>query len=132
MQNENVSSNNAIISSGTNSVQPNIVQYHNIDQEYITITKDKLINKLNNHLSNAESKKTWWAPFGILVTLILVPITTQFKPTMGISAPILQAMCYWGIIIFIVLTLFTGWKSFKARKTSTNTIVSEIIAESKQ
>lgn len=131
MQNDKTLSANAVLSSGSGGIQPDIVQHNNIDQEYILITKDKLINKLNNYLSKLEDQKAWWAPFGMFITLVIVPLTTEFKNTVGIPAATLQAMCYFGIIYFLLATVRVGWKSFKAKDINTHKIIDEIIAESK-
>jgi hypothetical protein len=53
--------------------------HSNLSQEIIKITVDKLSLILRDYLSNIERRKEWISPFGILITLVVVFATTDFK-----------------------------------------------------
>lgn len=53
--------------------------HSNLHQEIIQITEDKLRLVLSEYLAVLEQKKSWIAPLGILLTLILVFVTAEFK-----------------------------------------------------
>lgn len=53
--------------------------HSNLHQEVIQITEDKLRLVLSDHLAVIEQKKSWIAPLGIFLTLILVFVTAEFK-----------------------------------------------------
>ena len=55
------------------------VVHSNLQQEVIQVTEDKLKLILNEHLANMEQRKSWVAPLGILITILLVFSTTTFK-----------------------------------------------------
>jgi len=71
----------------------------NIEQRLIQITEDKLKLILNEHVQNIEKKGQWVAPLGILITLIIVFATTEFKAAY-LTADTWKA-------IFIITTLLT-------------------------
>lgn len=53
--------------------------HSNTEQTLISVTEDKLRLILNEYLELIESKKTWLAPFGILLTILVVLTTSEFK-----------------------------------------------------
>jgi len=60
--------------------------HRNVGQELIEITEDKLKLLLAEHLSSIESRNTWHTPLALLITIVLVLTTTQFKESLGLSA----------------------------------------------
>lgn len=64
-------------------VQPNQITvgsiHTNTEQTLINITEDKLRLALLDHLSKVESKKRWHVPLGMLLALIPVLLTSEFK-----------------------------------------------------
>jgi|SRR5690554_1971714 len=73
--------------------------HSNVDQRIIQITEDKIKLILKGHLENLENKKAWIAPLGILVTLLAVFCTTDFKKAF-FSADTWQAF-------FVMATILT-------------------------
>ncbi|EGR1057293.1 hypothetical protein CGT81_03565 [Vibrio cholerae] len=53
--------------------------YNNTEQKLIQIPEDKLKLILTEHSSSIEKKGSWIAPLSILVTLLAVFVTTEFK-----------------------------------------------------
>ena len=51
----------------------------NLQQEIIQITEDKLRLVLNDHVTSIEQKKGWVSPLGILITILVVFLTADFK-----------------------------------------------------
>jgi uncharacterized membrane protein YqjE len=51
----------------------------NLQQEVIQITEDKLRLVLSNYLTALEQRKSWIAPLGLLLTIIVVFSTSTFK-----------------------------------------------------
>jgi hypothetical protein len=101
-----------------------ITEIHsNIEQKLIQITEDRLTLILNQHIKNLEMKNAWVAPLGILITLIVVFATTEFKKAF-VSADTWRAF----FIISTLLTIYWLIKSlitaFKAE--SINEIVDKI------
>ena len=51
----------------------------NTEQTLINITEDKLRLALLEHLGKVDSKRRWHVPFGILLALVPVLLTSDFK-----------------------------------------------------
>jgi len=57
-----------------------ITEVHgNLSQQVIKITVDKLSLILHRHASSIEQRKSWVAPLGIFLTILVVLITTTFN-----------------------------------------------------
>ena len=66
------------------------VIHDNTSQELISITDDKLRLILIDHLAKVDTSKAWQAPLGLVITIILVFCTAEFK-AFGLSADTWQA-----------------------------------------
>ncbi|MCB5288033.1 MAG: hypothetical protein LHW64_09540 [Candidatus Cloacimonetes bacterium] len=53
--------------------------HSNTEQTLISVTEDKLRLILNEYLSFVESKKLWIAPLSVLLTIVVVLTTSDFK-----------------------------------------------------
>ncbi|EHK2775604.1 hypothetical protein OL322_004078 [Vibrio vulnificus] len=53
--------------------------YNNTEQKLIQIPEDKLKLILTEHSTSIEKKGSWIAPLSILITLLAVFVTTEFK-----------------------------------------------------
>jgi len=73
-----------------------------LSQEVITITVDKLSLILFQHAATIEDKKSWIAPTGILLTIILTLLTTTFKD-------FIWSQSTWNAIFIISLVLVFIW-----------------------
>lgn len=77
----------------------------NLAQILITITEDKIRICLMRHLKSIEEKDKWLAPAGIIITIILTLITTDFKDFIFSKET-------WQSFFVIVLILAFGWLVF--------------------
>jgi len=78
--------------------------HSNLSQEIVQITVDRLKLVLQAHLKQMERRKEWIAPLGVLIALVIVFPTTEFRAFAGLKAETWQA-------IFIISTLiaFIWW-----------------------
>jgi hypothetical protein len=87
MNNDHSSQNNEAIISINNEINAKVKHYKNVHQNFITITEDKMKLILIKYLNEIEDKKLWMAPFGIFITLLLIPLTTEkFKDAFSTAA----------------------------------------------
>ena len=71
----------------------NVKEVHsNVGQEIIEITSDKLQLILNSSMASMISRKEWQTPLSILITIILVLCTTDFKEFIGLKAGVWTAV----------------------------------------
>lgn len=65
----------------------NVEEIHNnTSQEVITITTDKLKLALMGHLDNVSKKNEWHMPLSLLVGVVLVFCSAEFKAAFGLSS----------------------------------------------
>lgn len=60
--------------------------HSNLTAEVIEITSEKLEIILREHVDCLAREREWQAPLGILVTILVVLLTTNFKASFGLSA----------------------------------------------
>ena len=113
-------SNSPVRRSKFNTVDVNVV-HSNVDQEVIEITSDKLRLILNEHLQTIYSRDRWQAPLGILITIIVVLSTSDFKPTLGMSKDTLTAIFIMSAVL-CVLWLAKSIFSMAKAKTVDDTL----------
>ena len=129
MSQDNDPSNKGNISAAEDSSQliKNVTVYDNLDQNLIRITEDKLENILLKHLKNIQDEKAWITPFGVLLTLIFIPITTEkFKDSLSIDASVWGAACYIGIVISLVWTLYSVYRAYSCKGNNLEGLINKI------
>jgi hypothetical protein len=92
-------------------IQENSQVSFNVGQGIVITTEDKIRICLMKHLAAMEKKNAWLAPFGILVTIIIVFPTTTFKDALLLSAEVWNAaFIIAGLIVFgwLVRTIVDG------------------------
>lgn len=77
--------------------------YNNTSQNLIRITEDKLENILTNHFSNVRKKGDWKAPLGIIVSIVLALISSQFQDALFLEAAV------WKAVFIISLVISIAW-----------------------
>ena len=77
--------------------------HSNVDQEIIEITSDKLKIILSNHIATLASRKEWQTPISILLTIIIVLCSSDFKEFLGFSADT------WSAVFIMSAGLSTLW-----------------------
>lgn len=95
-----------------------IAQVHtNLNQEIIQITDDKLRLALDEHMRKREDSRNWMGPFGILLAVIIVFCSSEFKTAFGIPAATWQALfLVMGVIAFVSL-INTAIRIFRSPTT---------------
>ena len=85
----------------------------NLSQQIIEITVDKLSLILHKHANSIEEKKSWIAPLGILTTITLVLITSEFKQIIW-SAETWAAFFILSAIASLIWLFRSGCKAYKS------------------
>lgn len=92
-----------------------IVEIHNnTSQHVISITEDRLRLILLDYFTKMESNKGWQVPFGLLVTIVLVFCSAEFKQAFGFSASTWTAVFLIGGVACVVWLLICLFKLHKA------------------
>lgn len=78
-------------------------EYVNTRSNVIQITEDKLDNILMKHLECCKTSKSWLTPFTLLITVILVLSTAEFKDSFNVDSEV------WTAIFMILTVVFTIW-----------------------
>jgi len=127
MKNDSSSANKHANIAISNEINAKVTHYKNIDQSFITSTEDKIKLILLKYLSKIEDKKSWIAPLGIFITLLLIPLTTEkFKDAFSIPASVWQAACYIAIIISCCWLVKAIYKSRLSRNVTLDSIIDEL------
>lgn len=80
--------------------------YENLDTEIITTTVDKLMLALRDHRKAFRGKSEWMGPLGILLTIVASLASSNFSPTLGLSASTWAALfIFCGILTSLWLTV---------------------------
>ena len=99
--------------------------HSNLEQVVIVTTEDKVRLCLHKSIDRLGTKREWWTPVALLVTLVLALTTAEFKDRFAFSAAIWEAFF---LLLTVASFIWTGvalWKAFKV-KISVESIVSEI------
>jgi len=100
----------------------NITETHdNTSQELISITGDKLKLILLQNLSLIESNKAWQMPLSLLLTIILVFCSADFKDAFNLSKNV------WSAIFIISGLVCAIWLIACLYKLKKNITVDELI-----
>jgi hypothetical protein len=75
----------------------------NLGGRIIMCTEDKVRLAVLNHLSRMQDAHDWWAPCGVLVSILLVFVTADFKLAFGLSA------ATWTAVFLIAAVLSVAW-----------------------
>lgn len=97
----------------------------NIQTSIIIITEDKLENAVNKHLEGCKSKEKWATPAGILISLIIMFNTSEFKESFGFSKESWQGFFMFlsfSVLIWLVVNLIDLVKNWGL--TSNHLIIS--------
>ena len=81
--------------------------HSNTGQTLIEITEDKLRLVLVQHLGVVESKRRWHVPFSILIALVSVSLTSDFRDVWGIGKATWQALFMFATVASIVWLVVT-------------------------
>ena len=90
--------------------------HDNTSQELISITADKLKLILIEHLGKIQSAQAWQAPLSLVVAIVLVFCSAEFKSAFGLSADTWRAAFFLsgvGCLIWLIVCLI----KFKESRT---------------
>jgi len=99
--------------------------FANLNQDVIVTTEDKLKLTLTNYYKKVGKKNDWLAPFGILLTILTIFLTSTFKEFI-FPAHTWQAIF---ILLFIISIL---WLISSLRYAFKETNIDDIIIELKK
>lgn len=99
-------------------VQPNQITvsaiHSNTELTLIQITEDKLRLVLTDHLSSVEAKRRWHVPLGVLLALIPMFLTSDFKDFANVEKSAWKAFFMFvtlGALAWLVMTIRGAFKS---------------------
>jgi len=79
-------------------VHPREGVHVNVGQQVIVTTEDRVRLCLNEHLHSVEQRRSWVAPLGILIALVLSLATTSCRDALSVSK-------YTWHALFVLLTI---------------------------
>lgn len=112
----------------TNEIAESLTVHKNVKQDIIITTSDKLKLVLIASKEAITSQRDWWTPAGILLAIIIVFCTADFKNSLGISKDV------WHAIFIILGVLCFAWLLrclYKLIKTWGDDNLDKIIAKIK-
>lgn len=89
--------------------------HSNLSTEVIKITLDKLKLVLTLHLSNLEKRKEWWTPLSLVIAILIIFSTTEFKDSFSIKATTWEAFFMMFLLSMFVWLILSGWKAYKTK-----------------
>jgi len=66
------------------------------------VTRDKLENLILRQRDRLTARQGWVAPLGLLLTLVLVLVTAEFREALGIDADVWQAFFIFFLIAMVI------------------------------
>lgn len=104
---------------------PITIVHSNLDQEVIQITEDRLRLVLKDHLEDAEERKAWIAPLGILMAIVTSFVTATFRDFHFKAAT-------WEAAFLIGGLLSLGWLVVAAKKAAKAPTIDDIVDKIKR
>ncbi|QEY75118.1 hypothetical protein [Pseudomonas denitrificans (nom. rej.)] len=103
------------MSKGPQKFTIDVVQTHdNTSQEVITITRDKLKLVVIEHIGRMENSSSWQMPLSLLVTIVLVLCTADFRAFISLDPPFWKAVFYIGAVLSLIWLAVCLWRVNKA------------------
>lgn len=114
--------------SGFNSQDKFVSQVRtNTKSDLIEITEDKLENILLKHLQKLTKINSWITPISLLITILIVLLTCDFKTFLNIEKEVWKAMFVLLFIFMILLSVYTIIEAVKcSKKASIKFLIGEI------
>jgi len=105
-----------------------ITRVVNLDETEITVTETKLENCFLKHKKALDSGSDWKTPLGLIITIILVFLTTEFnKDYLGFGKDTWKAI-FFGILCISVLWFLKSCVSrYQNRKENIDTLIEKIM-----
>lgn len=103
---------------------PTKVVHSNLDQEIIQITEDRLRLVLKDHLEFVEEKKAWHAPLGVVIAIVAVFVTADFRDAYFKAAT-------WQAVFLITGVLSLIWLIKALYRAATSPCIDDIVSKIK-
>jgi hypothetical protein len=95
----------------------NVSDVHlNVSQEVIVTTEDKIRLCLSSHLNRMEKKKSWVAPLGILLTIIISLFTSDFTDKLLFKAATWQSVFIISAVISFIWLIIAIKDAFQSER----------------
>jgi hypothetical protein len=88
--------------------------HSNVSQEIIEITADKLTIILTKHIQCLEKSKEWQLPLSLVLTILLVFTTTNFKDSLGVPSATWSAVFMIACGLSVIWLIKTLWQKSQA------------------
>lgn len=99
--------------------------FENTQTNIITITEDKLINKLTIYTTKIKKGNDWIGALGILISIGLTLLTSSFNITFGISGDAWFLFFIFMAFVIFVYFCYCLYNAFKNR-TSIQDVINDI------
>ena len=99
--------------------------HSNLEQVVIVTTEDKVRLCLHKAIGNLGTKREWWTPVALLVTLVLTLTTAEFNDRFDILAATWQAFFLLLMVASSIWAVVAIWKATRV-EVSVESILSEI------
>lgn len=114
----------ATISQSNSEFVENVI--NNVSSDIIRITEDKLRLRLANYEKSIAHSFDWIGAAGIVITILLSLLTTDFKDKLGVKADT------WNAIFVILLLVAIGYIVYAIIKAIGRKTIDEFILELKK
>ena len=91
----------------------------NTQSELIEITEDKLENILLKHLNKLNKVKGWLTPISLFITILIVLLTADFKPFLGLEKEVWNAIFIISALIALIWSITSIISAIKCSRSST-------------
>lgn len=102
------------------------VIHSNTETAIIVITEDKLENAVNKHLESCKSKDKWQAPLGILLSIAIMFLTSEFKDALGVEKSVWKAffmLLFAGVSVWLIFNLIELKKNWNINASYLITVI---------
>ena len=90
----------------------------NLSQQILIITEDWAELCLTHHRDALRDVDSWMAPFGVLVTLGLTMVTSDFHSFLGVSAEVVKAFFIFSALGTAAWFAYSLFRTLRAYRTS--------------
>jgi hypothetical protein len=97
----------------------------NLGQTIIITTEDKIEICLMKYLEDLENKRSWLTPFGLLLSIVLTFLTTDFKEWIIPKET-------WQAIFIVAEIIFLGWLAISIKRAWQTKSIKDVLEEIKK
>ncbi len=97
-------------------VSKNLTTHTNLDQHILVINEDKVRLAMIDYDKQYVNNHDWLSSLSIAITILLAIITADFKDTLFLGAPVIEAMAYLSCLFFTYKSIVNGCYAFKEKK----------------